>query len=85
MLENTSTKHSKYVDINDVAHDDNVLQTHVVPCVDNHRLVMCLSLYIFLFRFMVFNITSNNISVIALWSVLLVEETGENHRPVAGH
>jgi hypothetical protein len=33
------------------------------------------------FRFMVSNATFNNISVI--WrSVLLVEETGENHRPV---
>ena len=37
------------------------------------------------FRFMVFNTTFNNISVISWWSVLLVEETGvpvENHRPV---
>jgi dimethylaniline monooxygenase (N-oxide forming) len=31
----------------------------------------------------VFNATFNNISVISLRSVLLVEETGENHRPVA--
>ena len=31
---------------------------------------------------MVFNATSNNISVILLRSVLLVEETGENHRSV---
>jgi len=34
------------------------------------------------FRFMVFNATFNNISVISCWSVLLVEETGipgENH------
>jgi hypothetical protein len=30
---------------------------------------------------MVFNATFNNISVIS-WSVLLEEETGENHRPV---
>jgi hypothetical protein len=33
---------------------------------------------------MVFNATFNNISVISLWSVLLLEETGspgENHRP----
>ena len=37
------------------------------------------------FRFMVFNATFNNISVISWWSVLLVEETGENHRPVASH
>jgi hypothetical protein len=37
---------------------------------------------------MVFNATFNNISVISLWSVLLVEETGvprENHRPAASH
>jgi hypothetical protein len=34
---------------------------------------------------MVFNATFNNISVISWQSVLLVEETGENHRPVASH
>ena len=34
---------------------------------------------------MVFNTTFNNISVISWQSVLLVEETGENHRPVASH
>jgi len=34
---------------------------------------------------MVFNSTFNNISVILWQSVLLVEETGENHRPVASH
>jgi hypothetical protein len=32
---------------------------------------------------MVFNTTFNNISVISWQSVLLVEESGENHRPVA--
>jgi hypothetical protein len=40
------------------------------------------------FKFMVFNATFNNISVISWWSVLLVGETGvpeENHRPVANH
>jgi len=31
---------------------------------------------------MVFSATFNNISVILWQSVLLVEETGENHRPV---
>ena len=31
------------------------------------------------------NATFNNISVISWQSVLLVEETGENHRPVACH
>jgi hypothetical protein len=41
-------------------------------------------------RVMVFNTTSNNISVISWWSVLLVEETGvhvpgENHRTAASH
>ena len=30
-------------------------------------------------RVMVFNTTFNTISVISWWSVLLVEETGENH------
>jgi hypothetical protein len=33
--------------------------------------------------FMVFNATFNNILVILWRSVLLVEETGENHRPAA--
>ena len=37
------------------------------------------------FRFMVFNATFNTISVISWLSVLLVEETGENCRPVASH
>jgi hypothetical protein len=39
-------------------------------------------------RVMVFNATFNNISVISLWSVLLMEETRvskENHRPAASH
>jgi len=31
------------------------------------------------------NAAFNNISVISLRSVLLVEETGENHRPAASH
>jgi hypothetical protein len=34
---------------------------------------------------MVFNATFNNISVILWQSVLFVEETGENHWPVASH
>jgi hypothetical protein len=33
-------------------------------------------------RVIVFNATFNSISVILLWSVLLVDETSENHRPV---
>ena len=44
---------------------------------------MCL-----MFRFMVFNATFDNISVISWRSVLLVEETevpGENQRPVVSH
>jgi hypothetical protein len=36
-------------------------------------------------RLMMFNATFNNISAISWWSVLLVEETGENNRPVASH
>ena len=35
--------------------------------------------------FMVFNATFHNISVISWRSVLLVDETGENHRPVASN
>jgi hypothetical protein len=35
--------------------------------------------------FMVLNATFNNISVILQRSVLLVEETGENHQPVASY
>ena len=35
--------------------------------------------------FMVLNATFNNILVISRRSVLLVEETGENHRPNASH
>ena len=41
-----------------------------------------------LFRFVVFNATFNNISVISWRSVSLVEETevpGENHRAAANH
>jgi hypothetical protein len=34
---------------------------------------------------MVFNSTFNNISVMSWQSVLLVEDTGENHRPAASH
>jgi hypothetical protein len=34
---------------------------------------------------MVFNATFNNILVISWRSVLLLEETGENNRPVASH
>ena len=37
------------------------------------------------FRFMVFNATFNNISAISCRLVLLVEETGENHRPATSH
>jgi hypothetical protein len=36
-------------------------------------------------RVMVLNTTFSNISVILWGSVLLVEETGENHRPAASH
>ena len=48
---------------------------------------MCILLMVW-FRFMVFNATFNNISVISWRSVLLVEETGvpgDNHRSVASH
>ena len=41
--------------------------------------------YMLMFRFLVFSTTFNNISVISWRSDLLMEETGENHRPVASH
>jgi hypothetical protein len=43
---------------------------------------------VWLLRFMVFNATFNNISVISWQSISLVEETRvhrDNHRPVASH
>ena len=36
-------------------------------------------------RVIVFNATFNNISVISLWSILLVEETGENRWSATSH
>ena len=47
-----------------------------------------LSIWLRGLRLMVINATLNNISVISLWSVLLVGETGvheENHQPVTSH
>jgi len=35
--------------------------------------------------FMVFNTTFNNISLISWQSVLLVEQTWENHQPITSH
>ena len=49
--------------------------------------VLCMGKYLFNFALwlMVFNATFNNISDISWQSVLLVEETTENHRPAASH
>jgi hypothetical protein len=66
------------------------------PCFKVLLLFGSRAVYVFLlnaflmvwFRFMVFNATFNNISVISWLSVLLIEETkvpGENHRPAASH
>jgi hypothetical protein len=44
--------------------------------------------FVYRLRFMVFNATFNNISVISWRSVLFMKETGgpgENHQPVATH
>ena len=49
------------------------------------QIFTCLLIIICLVWFMVFNTTFNNISVMLWWSVLLVEESGENHRPVTSH
>jgi hypothetical protein len=56
-----------------------------------HLCIRCTSSVVLVklvFRFMVFNVTFNNTTVISWRSVLLEEETrvpGENHRPVASH
>jgi hypothetical protein len=50
--------------------------------------IVCVVSWMVGLRFMVFNVTFKNISVISWLSVLLVEETwvpGENHRSVASH
>jgi hypothetical protein len=47
----------------------------------NHKLWNIVKLMVWISLFMVFN----NISVISWWSVLLVEESGENHWPVVSH
>ena len=49
------------------------------------KTILYLGLSIVFVCLMVFNATFNNISVILWRSVLLVEETGENHRPVASN
>jgi len=41
--------------------------------------------HIYRVRVMAFSVTFNNISVISWRSVLLVEETWENHQPVTSH
>jgi hypothetical protein len=48
------------------------------------KLKFCIGLML-LGWLLMFNATFNNISVISWQSVLLVEETGENHQPVANH
>ena len=57
---------------------------HYICCLKDRfkykiTVVVFLIVLILFVCFMVFNITFNNISVISLRSVLLVEETGENH------
>ena len=55
-------------------------------CVMFCRFLFVLILLVCLFVcLIVLNATFNNISVIPWRLVLLVEETGENHRPVASH
>ena len=48
-------------------------------------LCFCLFVYLGYERIMMFNATFNNISAISWRSVLLVEETGENHSPAASY
>jgi hypothetical protein len=56
-------------------------------CIHEFAYSLLVSIYwsIWWVWFMVLNTTFYNISVMSWWSVLLMEETGENHRPVASH
>jgi hypothetical protein len=66
----------------------NALSTNTLPFIYITFYPICNEDYIYRFRFMVFNDTFNNISVISWRSVLLMDEIGEpgeNHRPVASH
>jgi hypothetical protein len=47
--------------------------------------ITCIFWYIWFVCLIVFNATFNNVSVILWWSVLLVEDPGENYRHVANH
>ena len=51
----------------------------------NHLVSLTMDPWLMVRGVMVFNTTFNNISVISWQSVLLVEETGENHQHVASH
>ena len=71
----------------DILSHKNTLILHKLS-LKNRALNVFKWLKIILFRFIVFNATFNNISVISWRSVLLVEEIGvpgEYHRPVASH
>ena len=61
----------------------NMVQSNRLTCNVYELIVNSILFY----RVMVFNATSNNISVISWQSVLFAEETGDNHRPrpVANH
>ena len=60
------------------SHESERSYICVGVCVDDASFYDC-------FVWLLFNATFNNISVISWRSVLLVKETGENHRPAAIH
>ena len=66
---------------NSVTNSKQKVECCVFHCINEDNLISKYNR----FRFMVFNTTFNNISVISWWSVLLMEETGENHQPAASH
>jgi hypothetical protein len=51
----------------------------ISPVFSNNWQFLSMKKFVSWFCFMVFNATFNNISVISWWSVLLIEETRENH------
>ena len=57
----------------------------MVNSIGSSTLILNLTDHFEHFKFMVFNATFNNISVILWQSVLLVEESGKNHRQIISH
>jgi hypothetical protein len=71
-LKRPNQKYEKYDKISDWLEYEKICCSEVKNCLMVVYGFLCL-------------MSLNNISVISWWSVLLVEETGEEHRPVVSH